>query len=198
MADDLHPADGALRFISVFAESQDVMAATFRRFMEMKSPEVGRFVNRRLRRLSDDERVAAMTSLAADARASEQWAQTPGVIASLKEMRDTLSHANMSGAVTQPDGSLRVFAFRASQTVHYAADDFVLPYLNAMWVIEQVLYVSSLAGVHSLSGEPYRRDSGATLLATPPSPEPRQLSGDFVVLYERTPDGGVSVVVPRP
>jgi hypothetical protein len=196
MSDEEHPAEAALRFVSLFSEAQEVMAAIVQRYPEMKSPEFGRFVSRRLRRLSDDERVDAMTALASDAGASDQWKATPGVVASLKQIRDTVSHSTGTGFRADSEGRIHMTTMKQGRANRYTADALVIPFINAMWVIEQALYVSSLAGLHSLNGDLYRRESGVTLLDAPPSAKPRQLTGDFVVWNERTARGSTSLVVP--
>ena len=118
-----HPADAALRFLAIYAEVQQAMALTFERHVIRTSPEVGVFVNNRVRRLSDDERVRAVTAIANDTGSSEQWSGTPEVLAEVKSLRDTIGHATLMGSIEDDDGELRVYANQGTGTVQFSAAD---------------------------------------------------------------------------
>lgn len=107
---DVHPADAALRFIAMYSEVQGAMDSTLRRYLLRTSPRVGRVVGDRLRRLSDGERVSAMTAIAGDVDAADHWEAAPAVLTELKALRDTIGHATLMGAIENDDGELRVFA----------------------------------------------------------------------------------------
>ncbi|HTN90949.1 MAG TPA: hypothetical protein VL242_45065 [Sorangium sp.] len=189
MADDPHPAEMALRFLAMYSQVQESLELTFRRYVEGRSPAVGRFLNRRVRRLSDVERIDAMAAIAVDADCADQWAPVPTVLADLKELRDTIGHATLAGSIEDDDGALKVYANKDGGTVEYNSAELYRFYAQAFWALEQVLCVANISGVTTWDGGAYVRKSGARLVDAPPPQRPYlTIPGDPVILWERLPD----------
>jgi hypothetical protein len=181
-----HPADAALRFLAMYSEALQAMDSTLRHYLERTSPEVGKFVSKRVRRLSDEERIAAMTALAADVGAQEQWEATPMVVTDLKSLRDTIGHSTLMGSVENERGELHVYATTDIGMSRYMAGDLMAAFFKAWWALEQVLFVASVAGERAVDGSLHRRHSGVSILEGPPSRTPAVGPiADPVVIWER-------------
>lgn len=181
-----HPADVALRFVAVFSQVQESCETAIKTYLRVRLPALSATVLARMRRMSDDERIRGVWQLASDLGLDEQAANIVGVYSELKALRDTLSHATMIGSgVADEDGPGGISAIRGAEALNITTGELIEKYFRAWWLFEQVTYVGAVAGERTWDGDVLRRQSGVSILDSPPPvTPPAGGTTDPVVLWE--------------
>lgn len=161
------PAETALRFMAMFGQAHSSMRHVFERYVKGLSPEVGVFLSKRLGRMSDDERVTALRSLAIDHGEACRVEIVARVGRELKTMRDALAHPDL---VAVEGGA--VLTHGSGGNGEFTTADLLRAYGRAQWIVDSVHFIGHAAGVMAYDGKPHVRRSGVSLDEAPPPLEP--------------------------
>lgn len=170
----------ALAFVGQFGAVQSACVRLFRNYMHASAPALSSFIDKRIGRLSDAERIQVVQDLASALGAMDRFQEAPPVYSELKTIRDDLSHS--TALFPSPD---EVWAFRGFPGTIYSVHELSRAYARSKWLAEQVAYIAGRAGFETETGHPLRRESGVLLRDSPPPVEPPTAMFDDPVLWWR-------------
>lgn len=156
----------ALQVLTGYHEVQhrmdELLAARFRQLGQL-----GEWLTKRSRKLTDDERRSAFMAVAADAGLSKSVARVPNVLGDAKKIRDALAHSVTLGVAS--DG---VRGFKSGAMIRVSAEELEITSWRVFWVLEHVMHIGEVAGLSPT--EPFNivRRSGKRLIDVPPSATP--------------------------
>lgn len=160
-------AELVLQLFAIYQEVQDTIDDLLARRCIELGDMFGGWLQKRIEKLTDEERRKAFMALAEDAGLGNTVRLVPNVWGDAKKIRDSLAHGTVTamsegGARTTKDGAIvRV----TDERLHTAA-------WQMFWVLEHVLYVAEKSERSETGLFGLRRLSGALFADTPPASVP--------------------------
>ncbi|MFM2719134.1 hypothetical protein [Microbacterium mcarthurae (nom. nud.)] len=164
----LTPADLALRVLGMYQEVHATMERLIRARTLSLEPQFGIWLEKRLGRLTDEDRIRAFLAIATDVGRGEAVVNVAGVMGTAKKTRDRLAHAAFLH-VTEEQELRGVHRQRVFDVPPAELDSMSW---RLLWVVEHVLLVEEMAGASPALPFQYVRQSMTHLAAAPPDLRP--------------------------
>jgi hypothetical protein len=185
---DPHVGDVALRFMAMYSQLQETCDSVLEHHIRTVMPSLSTSVLARMTRVTDKERIQALSRMATDLGMAAQFSRVPDVFYEEKQLRDSIGHSTLMGAYVEEEVS-ELFILHGETSRTLRTPEMLKHYYRALWVLEHVLMVGHVGGYRTFDGKVFTRLSGTPLPDAPPSPEPPELRlDDPVTMWDPVDD----------